>query len=369
MPVFHLAVFMADVRALHARAVNIDLSGDADVVHDLRVALRRCRSLAQGLAQVDLVHRRAWRGLAQTARGLFDGLGQLRDAQVMCSWTKVIPASHRAAIDDRLHAPLPGLIAAARTALGSFDAERWDRFAAFMPPLADQALRNQPLMLHLALARYEEARALHVLAMRRRDPASLHRLRVGVKRLRYTLESLLPEIYDVTGKPLKKMQATLGDLHDLDVLCDTLADVDGSALDAARVARAECLAAYKSMATGRGAWVTLRKALPTTAAVIERCRRAYVLEVADALGVDEHQARRAERTARALSAAHDVPLSSTTLLACLLCPAKRRKARRALKDSLGLPPALQATIRSALVDENLVDAVRALARIPPAPRA
>jgi CHAD domain-containing protein len=363
-----LARHMADVRALQARAREVDLAGDADVVHDLRVALRRCRSLAQGLADVDLPHRAAWRGLARAARGLFDGLGHLRDAQVMCDWARLVPDGHRTVVDERLNAPLPALIKEAGHALAAFDVAGWDALTSSMPSLAEHALRKRPLLLHLALARYDDARALHVTAMRRRDAESLHRTRVGVKRLRYTLESLLPDVYDAVGKPLKKMQETLGDLHDLDVLCATLADVDGAALQAARAKRAELLATYKAMATGRGAWTQVRNGLPTSAVVIERCRRAYVLELASSLGIDEHRARRAERAARAVATVHGAPIASTRQLASLLAPAKRRAARRALKKSIGLPDAVRAAIRRALASDPVVDAVRKADRVGGPPR-
>jgi CHAD domain-containing protein len=363
-----LAKHMADARALHARASGVDLSGDPDVIHDLRVALRRCRSLAQGLADVDLVHHDVWRQLARTARGLFDGLGHLRDAQVMCDWARLIPDDHRATVDERLTAPLPALVDDARKALADFDVRAWDRLTSTMPLLAEHALRKRPLLVHLAIARYDDARALHVLAMRRRDAESLHRTRVGVKRLRYTLESLLPDVHERVARPLKKMQETLGDLHDLDVLCGTFADVGGAALDAARAKRAELLAAYKAMATGRGAWTTVRRALPSSAEVIERCRRAYVLEMAAALGVDEHRARRAERAARALSVTHGTPISSTRQLASLLAPAKRRAARRALKASLGLPADVRRAIMASLRDDAVIDAVRRADRAGAPPR-
>ncbi|MBM4280479.1 MAG: CHAD domain-containing protein [Deltaproteobacteria bacterium] len=363
-----LGEHMAAVRALHARALDVDLAGDAAVVHDLRVALRRCRSLAQGLADVDLIHRADWRGLAGAARGLFDGLGALRDAQVMCDWARLVPDDHRAAVDARLQAPLAGLIGDARAALQAFDIEGWDRRMRTMPLLAEHALRRRPLLLHLALARFDDARALHVIAMRRRDPESLHRTRVGVKRLRYTLESLLPDLHARVAKPLKKMQEALGDLHDLDVLGATLADVDSAALAAARSARAERLAAYKAMATGRGAWTTIRRALPPSAVVIERCRRAYVLELAASLGVDERRARRAERGVRALAATRGVPLASSALLASVLAPAKRRPARRAIKGALGLPAVVRRAVRDALDGDALVDAVRRVDRAGPPPR-
>ena len=44
-----LAQWMSEVQSLHGRALTADLGAvDDEVVHDLRVALRRCRTLAQG---------------------------------------------------------------------------------------------------------------------------------------------------------------------------------------------------------------------------------------------------------------------------------------------------------------------------------
>jgi CHAD domain-containing protein len=47
---------MVEARELHGRALTADLLDPTgvDLVHDLRVSIRRCRSLAQGLAAVDL---------------------------------------------------------------------------------------------------------------------------------------------------------------------------------------------------------------------------------------------------------------------------------------------------------------------------
>ena len=49
-----------------------------DPVHDLRVALRRCRSLADGLMQLD--PGRDWRAMRKSGRRLFRRLGRLRDS-------------------------------------------------------------------------------------------------------------------------------------------------------------------------------------------------------------------------------------------------------------------------------------------------
>jgi len=57
---------------------------EADPVHDLRVALRRCRSLADGLMAMDPDS--SWRDMKKAGKKLFQALGDLRDMQVMQEW-------------------------------------------------------------------------------------------------------------------------------------------------------------------------------------------------------------------------------------------------------------------------------------------
>src|SRR5437763_2073034 len=57
-----------------------------DPVHDLRVALRRCRSMADGLMAVDPDH--SWKEMKKAGKALFSSLGELRDVQVMMDWVK-----------------------------------------------------------------------------------------------------------------------------------------------------------------------------------------------------------------------------------------------------------------------------------------
>ena len=52
---------------------------DVDAVHDLRVALRRCRSIADALMMIDPSP--SWRQMKRAGRRLFRGLGALRDGQ------------------------------------------------------------------------------------------------------------------------------------------------------------------------------------------------------------------------------------------------------------------------------------------------
>src|SRR5271165_5605471 len=56
----------------------------ADPVHDLRVAIRRCRSMADGFLSIDPDP--AWRQMKKLGKGLFASLGELRDTQVMMDW-------------------------------------------------------------------------------------------------------------------------------------------------------------------------------------------------------------------------------------------------------------------------------------------
>ncbi len=71
-----LDAWMEQVAALHAEAAR---ALEVDVVHDLRVALRRCRSLAQGLREVDTRDgARRFKALAAHARPLFDGTSSPR---------------------------------------------------------------------------------------------------------------------------------------------------------------------------------------------------------------------------------------------------------------------------------------------------
>ena len=57
---------------------------EADPVHDLRVAIRRCRSLADGLIALDSDP--SWKEMKKAGRKLFRALGELRDMHVLQEW-------------------------------------------------------------------------------------------------------------------------------------------------------------------------------------------------------------------------------------------------------------------------------------------
>jgi CHAD domain-containing protein len=194
-------------------------SADADTVHDLRVAIRRCRSIASIMEEVDA--HPAWKELRRVARKLFRALGALRDLHVMEDWVRRLSP-----VDDPLRVTLldaldASQVRAREAALGvarTFDEPAWRRLVGtltkrvrFVPP---DGLTAQ----YLALERYTELRRLHARAVRTENPNVWHAVRVGLKRFRYIVETLLPGRATAWGDDLGHMQDALGAIHDLDVL-------------------------------------------------------------------------------------------------------------------------------------------------------
>ena len=59
-----------------------------DPVHDLRVALRRCCSMAGGIAAIDPDP--DWKEMKKAGKRLFRRLGELRDVHVMQEWVHLL---------------------------------------------------------------------------------------------------------------------------------------------------------------------------------------------------------------------------------------------------------------------------------------
>jgi CHAD domain-containing protein/HD superfamily phosphodiesterase len=240
----------------------------ADPVHDLRVSLRRCRSLADGMIAMDPDP--DWKAMKKAGKQLFQRLGDLRDIQIMMDWIDHLkldqlksdphdldqrdsgghspdaaassgsqdstpatsepaasaepqPATHhpahtllhilRARESDQKHE--------ARAALEEFDRKQWKQWAKSLPARASHIRPGSAVFKHLALERWTAARELHVTALRNRSQVSFHTLRIGIKRLRYIVENFLPAEHKLWGGDLKHMQDLLGEVHDLDVLWAT----------------------------------------------------------------------------------------------------------------------------------------------------
>ena len=198
-----------------------------DPVHDLRVGLRRCRSMADGLMALDPDP--AWKQMKKAGKQLFGRLGELRDAQVMQEWVHRLDSP-----GDPVTSKLLEFLAfreaqwkqEAARALEDFDRKQWRRWSKLLPRRAARLRPGTVVFKHLALERWTEAHELHRQALRNRSQAAFHRLRIGLKRFRYITENFLPEHHLDWGSDLKELQDVLGEIHDLDVLWTTAQQVD-----------------------------------------------------------------------------------------------------------------------------------------------
>jgi CHAD domain-containing protein len=220
----------------------------ADPAHDLRVASRRCRSMADGMMAMD--PDRNWKAMKKAGKQLFQRLGALRDVQIMMEWIETLdmtgisvstPHDVRATSET-----VPGMESAAdapqhpahtllkilqareaeqkheaRAALADFDRKQWRQWSHSLPQRAARMRPGSAVFKHLALERWTNARELHTVALRNRSQVAFHTLRIGIKRFRYIVENFLPAEHQDWASDLKHLQDLLGEVHDLDVLWTT----------------------------------------------------------------------------------------------------------------------------------------------------
>src|SRR5690242_3956264 len=239
------------LRVLH-ECDNVAASFSADPVHDLRVSLRRCRSLADGMMAMDPDP--SWKEMKKAGRALFRRLGDLRDVQIMMEWIEKLEAKveNTATVESVTQGTIEGgpgdsndgrqdssrdpaaqallhILRAreteqkqeARAALAEFDRKQWRLWTKTLPARAGRIRPGSAVFKHFALERWTAARELHTRAMRTRSQVALHTLRIGIKRFRYIVENFLPAEHALWGDDLKHMQDLLGEVHDLDVLWAT----------------------------------------------------------------------------------------------------------------------------------------------------
>lgn len=234
---------------------NVSADFAADPVHDLRVSLRRCRSMADGMMAMD--PDRNWKAMKKAGKQLFQQLGALRDVQIMMEWIdklevapgagESVPAVQRADAEaNTVSSTTPssesgaaepqdpgrallGILRMreaeqkrnARVALEEFDRKQWRQWSKTLPQRAGRIRPGSAVFKHLALERWTVARELHVTALRNRSQVAFHTLRIGIKRFRYIVENFLPAEHKSWSDDLKHMQDLLGEVHDLDVLWAT----------------------------------------------------------------------------------------------------------------------------------------------------
>lgn len=230
----------------------------ADAVHDLRVSLRRCRSLASAVEEID--PHPDWQEMRNSARKLFRSMGELRDAQVAEEWLSKL----RSEIDPLKLILLSSLKRTQESALAKalhladkFDEKRWTEMAKALHSRLRKIPTDGEAARCLALERLQEAHELHRRALRTERSAPWHDLRIALKRFRYTLELLVPTLHGKCIGTLKRAQDVLGDIHDLDALAELAAAEDAVAPELrqdwqARVesVRQERMQTYRQLALG-----------------------------------------------------------------------------------------------------------------------
>lgn len=318
-----------------------DLS--ADPVHDLRVALRRCRSMAEGMQAIDPDS--SWKKMRKAGKELFSSLGDLRDCQVMMEWTTKLGAATDLVTQSLLdHFKQQEQIFQGQVtdAFHNFDRKQWENWARSLPQRAARVPPGSEPVQCLALERWTQARRLQRTALKTGNPPAFHRLRIALKKFRYVVENFLPEIHENWVDGLKKIQDLLGEIHDLDLLWETairlqvLNDPDAyqrwqQRIRSERQARVE---AYRERMSGRDSlWSIWRSGLPrgeqaghavfkkleTWASFLDsdsgHSRRItrFALQLHDGLvraGVLGEETARAREVLRAASILHDVGYSN-----------------------------------------------------------
>jgi CHAD domain-containing protein len=218
------------------KADRVRRDWDAGEVHDLRVALRRCRTMAETLKEVNPDP--GWRKVKKSSRKLFHALGELRNAQVGREWLKKLGTP-----GDPVRKRMMRVFAsqektqrkAAEEALDAFDGKSWRRWSKKLDGKSKFFPVESVVYQRVALDRLNEAVELHQKARRRSNPAAWHRVRIGIKGFRYVVENFLPGRYEVWAGDMKKLQDLLGEVHDLDVFRGDL-QKESSKLEAAAAA-------------------------------------------------------------------------------------------------------------------------------------
>ena len=242
-------VFLDDAREAAERFAR---HADDEALHDLRVALRRLRSLARshGRHLADAIDRKR----AKELRRLQRATGAARDSEVQLRWVrrlrKELPEPQRRALRP-LVASLKAASkkasrrAAARvdTRFGELDGDLRARLETYAVRWREPVERYGPVISGLTRAHTSALVSLLEPIGSLDQEAELHDARIAGKRLRYLLEPVRPHAAGAAALigRLKTLQDLLGDIHDMQALTRTLAA-------AKRGARGEARAALKTLA-------------------------------------------------------------------------------------------------------------------------
>ncbi len=201
------------------RGQKVRKTWSAADVHDLRVALRRCRTMADALT--DTNPSPAWNKLKRNSKKVFHTLGELRDVQVEQEWVKKLlsgATDAKTQLLNRLRVLENGRLREAQKELDHFDRKEWRKLSRKLRSKADMFPVGSVVFQRQALVKLNDAVALYHQARKRKSGVAWHRVRIAIKRFRYIVENFLPQHYEAWARDLKETQDLLGEIHDLDVL-------------------------------------------------------------------------------------------------------------------------------------------------------
>jgi CHAD domain-containing protein len=198
---------LADVRRHEAALLR---GIPVEPVHDMRVAARRLRAALRLLGNAPL------RKLEPAVKELQDALGAVRDVQLQVAWL----ARRSPRLEARRREALPSAQAALRRALDVWISRTVTDIAAAIPWLDRPGRLGGPSIRRALRKRLASVEERLSAALENPDAITTHRLRIGVKKLRYFTELAEPALPGPCAELLEElepMQERLGELHDVDV--------------------------------------------------------------------------------------------------------------------------------------------------------
>ncbi len=230
------ALLVRSFRALDAELASaiprvLAGGGDEEAIHDLRVAIRRLRTLLKLARPVFGRHH------ADAVRAAFTvvhrATGELRDEEVLDETLDLIPSESpafdawKARRRARERSLRRGVVARLRA--GDLARARDLLKALVTLPIDPRRERSAAKLARKAVERARKS-VEQLRDMPTTDAVGLHELRIAYKELRYATELLstaLPADLAAMAEPAAKFQKRLGEIHDADMALSTLARARG----------------------------------------------------------------------------------------------------------------------------------------------
>jgi CHAD domain-containing protein len=220
------------VRRRLSRGIPISSRRRTDAeVHDLRTSARRLQAALEALGP--FVGAKQRRRLGRRIEGLLDASGALRDLGVELEMLPSVPAGEGgpalAALRERIRDRHEREASRLHRRLRDLEEARFARALRRLLKTARRETASAPVVRRAALGaardRFAGLRESR-LAVDPTDVESIHRMRIELKTFRYLMEALGAVAMGVGRAELEalhRLQTTMGDLHDLEVLSSTVA--------------------------------------------------------------------------------------------------------------------------------------------------